>query len=125
MADSEIRLLETLEQSLGSERKSKKKQNIFESLKDNEAILLYSQIKKPNFGEKTSKYLFMGVYPNKKEGSILNEVGLFDYESNEKEKLSIDEVKDIFGIMLYEEVSVILEAESNGENLFLTVNAII
>ena len=50
---------------------------------------------------------------------------MFDYEKNKKEKLSIDEIRNIFGIMLYEEISTILEAESNGDNLFLNVKAII
>ena len=56
----------------------------------------------------------------------MKEVGLFDFEKNKKkEKLTIDEARDIFGIMLYEELSIILEAESNGDNLFLNVKAII
>ena len=50
---------------------------------------------------------------------------MFDYEKNKKEKLSIDEIRNIFGIILYEDVSTNLDAESNGDNLFLNVKAII
>ena len=129
MSDTEARLLETLEDSLSNSNNNnkykKKNNNIFQDLEDDEVILLYTQIKKPDFGQKIGKYLFMGMYPHKINGDLLKEVGMFDYEKNKKEKLSIDEIRNIFGIMLYEEISTILEAESNGDNLFLNVKAII
>ena len=129
MSDTEARLLETLEDSLSNSNNNnkykKKNNNIFQDLEDDEVILLYTQIKKPEFGQKIGKYLFMGMYPHKINGELLKEVGMFDYEKNKKEKLSIDEIRNIFGIMLYEEISTILEAESNGDNLFLNVKAII
>lgn len=128
MSDTEARLLETLEDSLSNnnhKKYKKKNNNIFQDLEDDEVILLYTQIKKPDFGKKIGKYLFMGMYPHKINGELLKEVGMFDYEKNKKEKLSIDEIRNIFGIMLYEEISTILEAESNGDNLFLNVKAII
>tara|TARA_B100000029_G_scaffold410653_1_gene412631 strand:- start:148 stop:543 length:396 start_codon:yes stop_codon:yes gene_type:complete len=131
MDDAEDRLLESLESAFGAESSSNKKykkknNNIFQDLEDDEVILIYSQVKKPDFGEKIGKYQFMGMYPHKINGELMKEVGLFDFEKNiKKEKLSIDEVRDIFGIMLYEELSIILEAESNGDNLFLNVKAII
>lgn len=129
MSDTEARLLETLEDSLSNSNNNnkykKKNNNIFQDLEDDEVILLYTQIKKPEFGQKIGKYLFMGMYPHKINGDLLKEVGMFDYEKNKKEKLSIDEIRNIFGIMLYEEISTILEAESNGDNLFLNVKAII
>jgi len=129
MSDTEARLLETLEDSLSNSNNNnkykKKNNNIFQDLEDDEVILLYTQIKKPDFGQKIGKYLFMGMYPHKIDGELLKEVGMFDYEKNKKEKLSIDEIRNIFGIMLYEEISTILEAESNGDNLFLNVKAII
>ena len=129
MSDTEARLLETLEDSLSNSNNNnkykKKNNNIFQDLEDDEVILLYTQIKKPEFGQKIGRYLFMGMYPHKINGDLLKEVGMFDYEKNKKEKLSIDEIRNIFGIMLYEEISTILEAESNGDNLFLNVKAII
>lgn len=129
MSDTEARLLETLEDSLSNSNNNnkykKKNNNIFQDLEDDEVILLYTQIKKPEFGQKIGKYLFMGMYPHKINGELLKEVGMFDYDKNKKEKLSIDEIRNIFGIMLYEEISTILEAESNGDNLFLNVKAII
>jgi len=131
MDDAQDRLLESLESAFGAETNSSKKykkknNNIFKDIEDDEVILIYSQVKKPDFGSNIGKYQFMGMFPNKINGELIKEVGLFDFEKNKKkEKLSIDEVRDIFGIMLYEELSMILEAESNGDNLFLNVKAII
>jgi len=130
MDDAQDRLLESLESAFGAESSSSKKykkknNNIFQDLEDDEVILIYSQVKKPDFGEKIGKYLFMGVYPHKINGELLKEMGMFDYEKNKKEKLSIDEVRNMFGIMLYEDISIILEAESNGDNMFMNVKAII
>ena len=93
MSDTEARLLETLEDSLSNnnhKKYKKKNNNIFQDLEDDEVILLYTQIKKPDFGKKIGKYLFMGMYPHKINGELLKEV-----------ECSIMKIKENYLLMKY------------------------